>query len=80
MVFTTNKSLDAWGRVLHDEGLAAVIVDRVLERGRHLRLDGLSMRARRLDLDDATAAETSPQPARISKIRPVEVPEPTRFT
>jgi len=66
MVFTTNKSLDAWGRVLHDEDLAAAIVDRVLERGRHLKLDGPSMRTRHLGLDDPTTAEPSTQPARIS--------------
>ena len=34
MIFTTNKSLKAWGRVLHDEDLAQAIIDRVLERGR----------------------------------------------
>ena len=36
MIFTTNKALTAWGRVLHDEDLAHAIVDRVLERGRLL--------------------------------------------
>jgi len=34
MIFTTNKSLSEWGTVLHDEDLAAAILDRVLERGR----------------------------------------------
>jgi hypothetical protein len=28
MVFTTNKPLNAWGRVLHDPDLAAAILDR----------------------------------------------------
>jgi len=51
MLFTTNKSLDAWGRVLHDPDLAAAIVDRILERGRILRLDGPSLRTKHLDLD-----------------------------
>jgi DNA replication protein DnaC len=37
MIFTTNKSLKARGRVLHDEDLAQAILDRVLERGRLLR-------------------------------------------
>jgi DNA replication protein DnaC len=37
MIFTTNKSLKAWGRVLHDDDLAQAIIDRVLERGRLLR-------------------------------------------
>ena len=77
MIFTTNKSLDAWGRVLHDDDLAAAIVDRVLERGRHLKLDGPSMRTRHLGLDDPTAPEPSPQPARISGTTPAEFPEPT---
>ena len=27
MIFTTNKPLDDWGRVLHDKDLAAAIVD-----------------------------------------------------
>ena len=34
MIFTTNKPLSEWGKVLHDEDLAAAILDRVLERGR----------------------------------------------
>lgn len=36
MIFTTNKALTAWGRVLHDEDLAHAIADRILERGRML--------------------------------------------
>jgi len=78
MIFTTNKSLDAWGGVLHDADLAASIVDRILERGRHLKLDGPSMRTRHLGLDDPTAPDTSStQPARISGKTPAEFPEPT---
>jgi DNA replication protein DnaC len=53
MVFTTNKSLHDWGRVLHDKDLAAAILDRVLERGRLITLDGPSGRTRHLKLDDA---------------------------
>jgi DNA replication protein DnaC len=34
MVFTANKPLQEWGRVLHDPDLAQAIIDRVLERGR----------------------------------------------
>jgi len=34
MIFTTNKPLTGWGKVLHDEDVAAAILDRVLERGR----------------------------------------------
>jgi DNA replication protein DnaC len=51
MIFTTNKPLAAWGKVLHDPDLAHVILDRVLERGRHIKLDGASGRTRHLDLD-----------------------------
>lgn len=79
MIFTTNKSLDAWGRVLHDPDLAAAIVDRVLERGRLLKLDGPSLRSKHLGVDDPLQAELSPvhQPDRISGISPAEFPEPT---
>ena len=55
MIFTTNKPLTAWGRVLHDDDLAHAIVDRILERGRLLTLDGPSMRTKHLGLDDPTA-------------------------
>ena len=53
MIFTTNKSLKGWGRVLHDEDLAQAIIDRVLERGRLLRLDGPSVRTLHVNLDEA---------------------------
>jgi DNA replication protein DnaC len=52
MIFTTNKPLSEWGKVLHDEDLAAAILDRVLERGRFIRLDGPSGRTRHLKLED----------------------------
>lgn len=42
MVFTTNKPLNQWGRALHDPDLAAAILDRVLERGRLITMDGPS--------------------------------------
>lgn len=79
MIFTTNKSLKAWGRVLHDEDLAQAIIDRVLERGRILRLDGPSVRTRHVNLDEAMKEESDQQAdlVRISgKIRS-EFPEPT---
>jgi DNA replication protein DnaC len=38
MIFTTNKHPSRWGAVLHDDDLAEAIVDRILERGRLLRL------------------------------------------
>lgn len=85
MIFTTNKPLSAWGRVLHDEDLAHAIVDRILERGRVLTLDGPSLRTKHLGLDDPTASEALHQPARtpdrevirISGIELPEFPEPT---
>ena len=52
MIFTTNKPLNEWGKVLHDEDLAAAILDRVLERGRFIRLDGPSGRTRHLKLEE----------------------------
>lgn len=76
MIFTTNKPLSAWGRVLHDEDLAAAIVDRVLERGRLIELDGPSMRTRHLGLDDPTVGASTPF-ARVSGIDSPEFPEPT---
>jgi DNA replication protein DnaC len=79
MIFTTNKPLAAWGRVLHDEDLAQAIVDRVLERGRLLHLDGPSMRTKHLGLDDPpTPAAPSEQVVRISGNPGSELPEPTR--
>ena len=30
MIFTTNKPLNEWGKVLHDEDMAAAILDRVI--------------------------------------------------
>jgi len=78
MVFTTNKPLSAWGTVLHDDDLAQAILDRILERGRLLRLDGPSMRTRHLELDDASVSESaSDEVARISGKREPEFPEPT---
>ena len=48
MVFTTNKPIEAWGKVLHDPDLAEAILDRVLERGRILSFKGPSYRTRHL--------------------------------
>jgi DNA replication protein DnaC len=73
MIFTTNKPLKDWGKVLHDEDMAAAILDRVLERGRFLHRDGPSGRTRHLNLE-----ETSPENARrlrISGISGSESPE-----
>jgi hypothetical protein len=77
MIFTTNKALAAWGRVFHDADLAHAIIDRLLERGRMLALDGPSLRTKHLGLDDPTSPEASDPPARISGIDRPEFPEPT---
>jgi DNA replication protein DnaC len=77
MIFTTNKPLAAWGRVLHDPDLAAAILDRVLERGRHIELRGRSYRTRHAPLDLNPGPESpSERPARISGNHPPEFPEP----
>jgi DNA replication protein DnaC len=49
MIFTTNKALKAWGRVLHDEDFGQAVIDRVLL----IRLDGPSIRTPHLKLDEA---------------------------
>src|SRR3989441_12750217 len=79
MIVTTNKSLKAWGKVLHDEDLAQAIIDRVLERGRLLRLDGPSVRTLHVNLDEAMKEDSDQQAdlARISGKRWPEFPEPT---
>lgn len=49
LIFTTNKPLKRWGEVLHDPELAEALLDRVLERGEHIRLAGTSFRTRAVD-------------------------------
>jgi DNA replication protein DnaC len=79
MVFTTNKNPKRWGAVLHDDDLADAIVDRILERGRRLKLDGPSVRTNHLpeltdDDDDVT-----PESSRIfSGTQAASFPEPTK--
>ena len=75
MIFTTNKALTEWGKVLHDEDLADAILDRVLERGRFVHLDGPSGRTRHLNLEEVSPAKA--QRLRISGINGSEFPEPT---
>jgi len=77
MIFTTNKDLEQWGRVLHDQDLADAIVDRILERGRHLQLDGPSGRTRHISDDGSDAAVPQPNVARVSGTPGAEFPEPT---
>ncbi len=64
-----------WGKVLHDEDLAAAILDRVLERGRLIHLEGPSGRTRHLNLEDSLLAKR--ERVRISGISGSEFPEPT---
>jgi len=75
MIFTTNKPLSEWGKVLHDEDLAAAILDRILERGRLIHLDGPSGRTRHLNLEELLPAES--ERVRISGINGSEFPEPS---
>ena len=77
MIFTTNKPLQDWGRVLHDPDVAQAIIDRVLERGRLFQLDGPSMRTRHLELDEHPPQQAPSLPTRISGIDPAQFPEPT---
>ena len=78
MIFTTNKPMNDWGKVLHDEDMAAAILDRVLERGRFIHLDGPSGRTRHLNLEE-TLPDTGKR-LRISGIGGSEFPEPTNPT
>jgi DNA replication protein DnaC len=78
LIFTTNKPLNEWGKVLHDEDMAAAILDRVLERGRFIHLDGPSGRTRHLNLQEILPAGADR--ARISGIDVPEFPEPTATT
>jgi DNA replication protein DnaC/plasmid stabilization system protein ParE len=72
IIFTTNKSpLTAWGDVLHDHDLAEAIVDRTLERGRLLVLDGPSHRT----LDSKTV-QAHLKPDKISGNPRTKFPEP----
>jgi DNA replication protein DnaC len=76
MVFTTNKGLNEWGRVLHDPDLAVTILDRVLERGRWITLDGPSGRTKHLKLE--TDLVQDPGSGAIISGNPVpDFPEPT---
>jgi len=78
MIFTTNKAPNAWGAVLHDDDLAEAIVDRILERGRLLRLDGPSVRTKHLpETELQLDAQDVPGDRRVSGKRTAEFPERT---
>jgi hypothetical protein len=74
MIFTTNKALKEWGRVLRDEDLGLAIIDRVLERGRLIRLDGPSARTLHLKLDEGLTMQNRmtrwpfPEPTNWSRV------------
>jgi DNA replication protein DnaC len=81
MLFTTNKPPKQWGRALHDEDLAEAIVDRILERGRLLRLDGPSIRTKHLPSEElAGNNEQDSSGSRISGTDAAEFPERTPAT
>ena len=63
IIFTTNKGLETWGEVLHDDHLAEALLDRVLERGRLLPLTGPSYRTRHLTPESQPLESQNPQPA-----------------
>ena len=64
LILTTNKKLKDWGEVLHDHDLAAVILDRVLERGAHMVLGGRSWRTRNVDPETLLDAGADPESVR----------------
>jgi DNA replication protein DnaC len=60
ILFTTNKALRQWGRVLHDEELARAILDRTLHYGEHLQFSGPSYRLKGRKLEWEESATASP--------------------
>lgn len=77
MLFTTNKHPKRWGEVLHDDDLADAIVDRILDRGRLLRLDGPSIRTKHLADGELADDQPEAQPSRFSGKHRSEFPERT---
>jgi DNA replication protein DnaC len=78
MLFTTNKHPKRWGPVLHDDDLAEAIVDRILDRGRLLQLDGPSVRTKHLAGDAVFQDDKDDTEARrISGTDAADFPEPT---
>ena len=69
MLFITHKPLKHWGAARHDNDLAAAIIDRVLERGRIVALQGLSMRTRHIEDSDHDLCPPSPREARSASDR-----------
>ena len=68
-----------WGDALHDDDLAEAIVDRILERGRLLRLDGPSVRTKHLPGDElADDDHNDRKGSKVSGTEAAEFPEPIR--
>ena len=65
------------GPALHDDDLADAIVDRILERGRLLRLDGPSVRTKHLPAHELDDQDGEADSRRISGKSTAELPEPT---
>ena len=66
---------------LHDDDLAAAIVDRILERDRILRLDVPSVRTKHLPEHELSDEPTELESSRIfSGTHAAEFPEPTPLT
>lgn len=81
MIFTTNKHPKGWGPMLHDNDLAEAIVDRILHRGRLLKLDGPSMRTKHLAEEVGTGDNQSEvKDRRVSGTGTSDFPEPTGGT
>ena len=70
ILFTTNKPLKQWGRVLYDEELARAIIDRTLHHGEYLKLSGPSYRlkGRKLELDSPSTIEAKNAPS-LAKVK-----------
>src|SRR5262249_43964573 len=73
-----NKLPKLWGQALHDEDLAEAIVDRILERGRLLRLDGPSVRTKHLSSDELAGDQDDSNSRRVSGKLAAEFPERTK--
>jgi DNA replication protein DnaC len=78
MIFTTNKNPKRWGEVLHDDDLGEAIVDRILHRGRLLRLDGPSVRTKHLPLEQLLSDDEPVTCRRFSGTTAADFPEPTQ--
>ena len=71
MLFTMNKPIDEWGRVLHAPDFPKANFDRVLERGRIIQTQGPSYRTRQVQ-----TSQTGRDYAKISGNGVRELPEP----